>query len=520
MSSGKVSNADAHDHVGGDGAQVDHVNLANIGTKTHAQIDSAIGFTPMSTVISRTTVAGESIAAGNVVGQFRTGIRKGYGLKTGSAELDLIAANLSVIAITWLTSTLFVLAYRKAADGKVYASAFTMAADWSISVTGAEATIANYATVGLKIRRGNDTTCIISWCDNAGVRTGRLFASANSVGALNAITVGAEAEINPTSSVYTLAEYSWDFKLLTTSTLLFAYRDAGNSNYLRACVVTWNTGTLALTVNADVQMNSAAVDDVSMAVWSTTRARVYYESSGVYCITIKVAGTVPSALTAYGAALTGSIGSGSDADNINSELDIISLNLYTNPSPYWGVGCYGYNYSVGAAGELNAMAYNALYCISTSGKNRMRQALPGSYCVHNNNTSGWIEWSINRLQWRPQNWQTGNLIHITGNDFDMDIDSTKTALAVAFTDTVDTHHGHLLIYDVGYPIGIAAEANNGGEALNIIVAGYSSVQSGLVLNQRQYALMTGLFTTAANGWPIMDPLSATEAIVNLNLTDM
>ena len=35
-----VTNGDTHDHYGGDGGQIDHIRLANIGTLTHAQIDA------------------------------------------------------------------------------------------------------------------------------------------------------------------------------------------------------------------------------------------------------------------------------------------------------------------------------------------------------------------------------------------------------------------------------------------------------------------------------------------------
>jgi len=53
-----VTNGDSHDHNGGDGAQINHTTLSNIGTNTHAQIDTHIA----STSNPHSTTAAQAVA--------------------------------------------------------------------------------------------------------------------------------------------------------------------------------------------------------------------------------------------------------------------------------------------------------------------------------------------------------------------------------------------------------------------------------------------------------------------------
>lgn len=55
-SSQGVTNGNIHDHIGGDGAQIDHCGLSNIGSNTHAQVDSHIANTSNPHSVSKTQV--------------------------------------------------------------------------------------------------------------------------------------------------------------------------------------------------------------------------------------------------------------------------------------------------------------------------------------------------------------------------------------------------------------------------------------------------------------------------------
>lgn len=106
-----VTNGDTHDHNGGDGAQINHTTLSNIGTNTHAQVDTHLastanphavtaaqaGATPIDGWLPRSetwTRTGNHTftVSGDLTTIFRTGVKLRY-KDGGSYEYGVIASS-------------------------------------------------------------------------------------------------------------------------------------------------------------------------------------------------------------------------------------------------------------------------------------------------------------------------------------------------------------------------------------------------------------------------------------------
>lgn len=60
-----VTNGDSHDHSGGDGAQINHTTLSNIGTNTHAEIDTHLANTSNPHTVTANQVLPSQTGNGN-----------------------------------------------------------------------------------------------------------------------------------------------------------------------------------------------------------------------------------------------------------------------------------------------------------------------------------------------------------------------------------------------------------------------------------------------------------------------
>lgn len=161
-----VTNGDSHNHAGGDGAQIDHTGLSNIGTNAHSVIDSHLGNTsnPHTVTAAQLSLgATDNVAFGGIMStkwtvlagsdytNTTTTLGTAYtltGLTAGATYAFRAVVHATVkttegikicLGASSITSIIYQIIIRNAATGAVVASARKTAVGNVLSYTGADA---------------------------------------------------------------------------------------------------------------------------------------------------------------------------------------------------------------------------------------------------------------------------------------------------------------------------------------------------------------------------------------------
>jgi hypothetical protein len=472
--------------------------------------------------LSLTTVAGESIAAGDVVGVFRDGVRKGFGLRAVGSEVDSVASlNCYYVAICSLSNTLFVMLYRKSTDGLLYAKAFTVNSDWTTTegaeVAASAATVHNQA---FKVRKVNSTTFAYCWVDAGATMKG--YCRGGTVDATPTITLDAGGAVlfhdNLTCGAAG-APYpnSLDMKLTTTDTLLFVYCDGGDSYYGRMVMATLVGSAITVDTAHEARFAGAAqVRVAAIATKTATRAEiVYYNATAGSAsnVLVLISGTTPTVGTPYAITTANMVGVDACPSGTPEGIffSLVSSSLSLGNFAHSGIG-YGGNSNLSYALVTQVTAF------SPGGRTVCLAINPWMYLASYTHDGMGLRFflfkaSIYGFQCEPIITTVDGYQPV---DHAADLSLDGKILAVCYSDRNDSYHVHYQLYDVGVPIGIAQAANNGGESLGICVKGMSDVHSGLTQGDWYYMDQSGSISSgvaAFNGFPVGYAYSATQIIV-------
>lgn len=148
-----VTNGDSHDHNGGDGAQINHTTLSNIGTNTHAAIDTKISDLGLS-VYSKSSIPDNTITSVFSINGLSNGeccnVQINYSLLAASGVNAVSHSGIMTLTVIRANGT-YAGVITEGIEATAASGPITFTDTWSIVSTGTESTIRLTGNNGLDV---------------------------------------------------------------------------------------------------------------------------------------------------------------------------------------------------------------------------------------------------------------------------------------------------------------------------------------------------------------------------------